>query len=87
MTGSLWKLLLRACRSPSGRVGLIVLGLLALCIIVGPWLLPDPAGMPDLLAGATAPSAAHPMGTDQLNRDILARVLSGGRVSLAVSAL
>ncbi|HEX5004989.1 MAG TPA: ABC transporter permease, partial [Gemmatimonadales bacterium] len=47
----------------------------------------DPAGMPDLLAGATAPSAAHPMGTDQLNRDILARVLSGGRVSLAVSAL
>lgn len=87
MTGSLWKLLLRACRAPSGRAGLIVLGLLALCIVVGPWFLPDPAGMPDVLAGATAPTATHPMGTDQLNRDILSRVLTGGRVSLMVASL
>jgi len=51
-----------------------------------PWLAPhDPLG---LAAGAGAtlerPSAAHPFGTDALGRDLLSRVLWGGRVSLAV---
>jgi len=43
--------------------------------------------MPDVVAGATPPSPAHPFGTDQLNRDILARVASGGRISLTVATL
>ncbi len=87
MTGSLRLLLRRALASPSGRAGMLILCLLALVVTVGPLLLPDPAAMPDLLAGATAPGAAHPFGTDQLNRDILSRVVSGGRISLSVSAL
>ncbi len=87
MTGSLRLLLRRALASPSGRAGMLILCLLALVVTVGPLLLPDPAAMPDLLAGATAPAGAHPFGTDQLNRDILARVVSGGRISLAVSSL
>ena len=36
---------------------------------------------------ATPPSAEHPFGTDQLSRDVLSRVVSGARVSLAVAAL
>lgn len=87
MTGSLWRLLLRAFAAPSGRIGLVVIAALALVVAIGPWMLPDPAVMPDLLAGATAPAAAHPLGTDQLNRDILSRVVSGGRISLTISAL
>jgi len=87
MTGSLWRLLARALTSPSGRLGTFVLALLTLFVIAGPWLLPDPAGMPDLLAGATPPGGWHLFGTDQLNRDILSRVVSGGRISLSVAGL
>lgn len=87
MTGSLRRLLARALASPSGRTGLIVLGALAVFAVVGPWLLPDPTAIPDLLAGATPPGAGHPFGTDQLNRDILARVVWGGRISLTIASL
>ncbi len=38
----------------------------------------------DLFNRFAAPSAAHPLGTDELGRDLLARLLRGGRVSLAV---
>lgn len=87
MTGSLWRLLSRAFTSRSGRLGLLILGSLTFVVLVGPALLPDPAGMPDLLAGATPPSATHLLGTDQLNRDILSRVVSGGRISLTIASL
>jgi peptide/nickel transport system permease protein len=87
VTGSLWRLFSRAFGSPSGRLGVLVLAAMALVIIVGPWFLPDPAAMPNLLAGATPPGGAHLFGTDQLNRDILSRVISGGRISLSVAAL
>jgi peptide/nickel transport system permease protein len=47
------------------------------------WLGVDPAAV-DLLARLELPSAAHPLGTDELGRDLLLRLLYGGRVSLAV---
>jgi peptide/nickel transport system permease protein len=47
------------------------------------WLGADPAAV-DLLARLEPPSAAHPLGTDELGRDLLLRLLYGGRVSLAV---
>jgi len=87
MTGSLARLFRRAAESPSGRLGLATLAVLAIVVLAGPWLLPDPTAMPDLLAGAVPPGAAHPLGTDQLNRDILARVVWGGRISLSIAAL
>ncbi|HQR16729.1 MAG TPA: ABC transporter permease [Gemmatimonadales bacterium] len=87
MTGSLWRLLSRALASPTGRIGAILIALLTLIVFVAPWLLPDPSAMPNLLAGATPPGPGHPFGTDQLNRDILARVVSGGQISLSVAGL
>lgn len=87
MIGSLRALLRRAWRHPSGRWGGIALLVLALVSAAAPPFLADPAAMPDVVAGATGPSMAHPLGTDHLNRDILARVVSGGRVSLSVAAL
>lgn len=74
-------------RSREGRWGVILLALLALMALVLPWFLPDHTAMPCLLCGAEPPSAAHLFGTDQLNRDILARVAWGGRISLTVALL
>ena len=70
--------------------GLALLAGLAAAVALGPWLWPlDPTFIdPDpvrMLAARNLPgSAAHPLGTDQLGRDLLARLLQGGRISLAV---
>jgi len=63
---------------------LIVLTLAALAApMVVAWLGLDPEDV-DLLARYEPASAAHPLGTDELGRDVLARLLYGGRVSLLV---
>jgi peptide/nickel transport system permease protein len=64
--------------------GLIVLIGLILMVTVGPVIYSvDPKRINIMEAGA-APSLAHPFGTDDLGRDLLARNLYGGRISLAV---
>ncbi|MEM6481418.1 MAG: ABC transporter permease [Pseudomonadota bacterium] len=72
-------------RRPKGAVfgaGLFVL--IVLAVYIGPllWSI-DPAYL-DLLARNARSSLAHPLGTDELGRDILARVLAGGRISITV---
>jgi peptide/nickel transport system permease protein len=79
--------LVAAWRHPRGRIGALILLIVAGTAIVGPWLLPDPLAQPDILAGSIPPGLGHPFGTDQLNRDVLARVVTGARVSLAVALL
>ena len=76
-----------AWRHPQGRVGALILLIVAVTAIVGPWVLPDPLSQPDILAGSMPPGLGHPFGTDQLNRDILSRVVTGARVSLSVALL
>jgi peptide/nickel transport system permease protein len=60
---------------------------IAVAAIIGPWFLPDPLAQPDILAGSLPPGLGHPFGTDQLSRDVLARVTAGGRISLSVALL
>ena len=76
-----------AWRHPQGRAGALLLVLVVVTAIVGPWLLPDPLAQPDILAGSLPPGPGHPFGTDQLNRDILSRVVTGARISLGVALL
>ncbi|MCR8644534.1 ABC transporter permease [Paenibacillus sp. N1-5-1-14] len=65
-------------------VSLILLVTLVVLALITPFIAPyDPAAQ-DLLARLKAPSSAHWLGTDDLGRDVLSRVLYGGRVSLAV---
>ena len=68
------------------RLGLVLLvALLLLALLAGAIsqaLGLDPEAQ-DLLARFAPPSAEHPLGTDELGRDLLARLLAGGRVSLA----
>jgi peptide/nickel transport system permease protein len=64
--------------------GGVVLILLAIVAIAAPWLAPyDPyeINLPDALL---APSAAHWLGTDQLGRDVLSRLIYGARISLVI---
>jgi peptide/nickel transport system permease protein len=76
-------------RNRLSSLGVVLLAVLLVLVIVGPvvWRV-DPADQ-DLTARLVAPSAAHPLSTDANGRDILSRVLNGGRVSLglAVSAV
>jgi oligopeptide transport system permease protein len=61
------------------------LALMCTLAAFAPWLpfLGDPAAQ-DLAKGATPPSLAHWFGTDELGRDLFARVLHGGRISMMV---
>jgi peptide/nickel transport system permease protein len=76
-----------AWRNPRGRLGAIVLLVIVAAVVLGPLLLPDPRAQPDILGGSLPPGLGHPFGTDQLSRDVLARVVAGGRISLAVALL
>jgi peptide/nickel transport system permease protein len=67
------------------RVGLALACLLIVSALLAPWVAPaDPASQ-NLAARLQAPSATHWMGTDELGRDILSRVLYGARISLFVA--
>ena len=61
------------------------LTVIAALAVLAPWIpgLPDPT-VQDLRLGATPPALSHWFGTDDLGRDVLARVLYGGRISLLV---
>ena len=65
-------------------VGLVLLTFIVLATVFGPIVWPiDPYAIETSNASA-GPSAAHPLGTDNLGRDVLARLLIGGRISLSV---
>ncbi len=65
-------------------VSVFVLGLMVLVILVGPWIWRVSINDIDFAAMLQAPTPEHPLGTDDLGQDILARMLYGGRISLAV---
>jgi peptide/nickel transport system permease protein len=65
-------------------VGLSVLVLLAASAVFAPWLAPRDPLSQNLDQDLVAYSSSHPLGTDKLGRDILSRIIYGGRVSLLV---
>ncbi|MFQ3626976.1 MAG: ABC transporter permease [Cyanobacteriota bacterium] len=71
-------------RSWTAMLGLGLLSLMGLAVLVGPWVYPVSATAIDFGQAAALPSLAHPFGTNDLGQDQLARVLVGGRISLAV---
>jgi peptide/nickel transport system permease protein len=82
------EILRAALRQPNGRAGALALLAIVLFGLLAPFALPDPSLQPDVVGGALQPpSAAAPFGTDELSRDVLARVATGARVSLSVAAL
>jgi peptide/nickel transport system permease protein len=61
-----------------------VLGALIIAVVIGPFFWTLPIDEIDSSAQLQGPSWAHPLGTDDLGQDLLARILYGGRISLAV---
>ena len=64
--------------------GAIVLLILVLAVLVGPYVWPVAINDIDFAAKLQGPSLTHPLGTDDLGQDLLARMMYGGRISLAV---
>jgi peptide/nickel transport system permease protein len=70
-------------------VACAILALIAIGAVFAPWLTPygeQGRGVPDVAEKLEAPSLEHPLGTDELGRDLLARLLYGARTSLAIAA-
>jgi peptide/nickel transport system permease protein len=65
-------------------IALVTLVFLILFTLVGPLLYHTKIDDIDFLLSLKGPSAAHPLGTDDLGRDLLARIMFGGRISIAV---
>src|SRR5216684_7018729 len=65
-------------------VSAIVLAVMTIGVVVGPLLWQIPINDIDFGARLAMPSWAHPFGTDDLGQDLLARMIYGGRISLAV---
>jgi peptide/nickel transport system permease protein len=75
----------RLFRDPGTAFGLIVVATLVLLFVFGPWLTPYGFADQHIAARLQGPSAAHPLGTDQLGRDLLARLIYGVRIELTVA--
>jgi peptide/nickel transport system permease protein len=65
-------------------VGSVILVALVLSVLVGPLVWRLPINDIDFKAKLKGPSWSHPLGTDDLGQDLLARMLYGGRISMAV---
>ena len=75
-------------RTPGAKVAATTLLVFALLALLAPFLLPDPTPIPAPTAGRLlAPSFAHPLGTDALSRDVLARLARGGAISLSIGLI
>ncbi len=78
----IWRTLLR---SPTTRVGVVILSIHLLIALLSPWIAPYSATALDPANLYGAPSWTHPFGADQYGRDILTRVMLGGRLALMIS--
>ncbi len=78
---------IRLKKNKLALAGLYVVGFLIVIAILTPWIAPYGYEEQNLDLGATPPSWAHWFGTDLFGRDMLTRVMYGGRISLAVGIL
>jgi peptide/nickel transport system permease protein len=74
----------RYSRHKLAVISAFLLLVLILAVVVGPFIWRVSINDIDIVAGLQGPSLAHPFGTDDLGQDILARMIYGGRISLAV---
>ncbi len=81
LSGEAWR---RFRKHRLAVLSLVILALLIASVVLGPLLWKVPINDIDFGAKLGGPSLAHPFGTDDLGQDVLARLIYGGRISLAV---
>jgi peptide/nickel transport system permease protein len=82
---SLWREAMRRFRKHRlAMMGAVILLTMVTAVLAGPFVYRVPIDEIDFKAKLKGPSRAHPLGTDDLGQDLLARMLYGGRISLAV---
>lgn len=74
----------RLRRSPMTVVGLLMITLVLLAVLIGPLLVTTDPDQINLRARLAAPSSQHWFGTDEVGRDIFARIVHGGRISVGI---
>ena len=92
---SLWKdAWKRLLKNKLAVFGLVVMAIMVVAVVIGPAIIRWTTGFtPDYIPAdadliqSFPPSLQHPMGTDEAGRDLLARVLQGGRISLMVGII
>lgn len=72
---SIWHTLVT---STEGRIGLALTAIMLIIVVAGPFLAPYPIDQIGVCPPLAQPSLDHPLGCDQLGRDVFSRVLSGG---------
>ena len=84
-TRSQWRDVWAQFRSHTGAmIALVLFVAILLFVLVGPWIWTIDPTFVDIRNRNTGPSWAHPLGTDQLGRDTLSRLMAGGQTSIAV---
>jgi len=77
----------RLIKSKIGLMGLVLIGILILVAVFAPYLAPYDPVKQNILFRYQAPSQKHLLGTDEMGRDILSRIIYGARISLLVGLL
>ena len=77
----------RYCNNKLAVLGLVIFFLIVAVVLIAPQLIPYGEAEIDVAAFNAAPSSKHLLGTDTVGRDVLARLLYGGRVSLFVGVV
>ncbi len=72
-------------RNKAAMIGAVLILIYVLIAIFAPLISPGDPSAPDLMNSLEGPSAKHLLGTDQLGRSILARIIYGSRVSLLIA--
>ncbi len=83
-----WKIIRKRLRKNKlAMIGMYMLIFMVLMSVVGPWISPYDMETIDLYNISASPSFKHILGTDGVGRDVLVRVMYGGRISLSVGVL
>jgi ABC-type dipeptide/oligopeptide/nickel transport system ATPase component/ABC-type dipeptide/oligopeptide/nickel transport system permease subunit len=75
----------RLTTQPSTLFGVVVLAIVALCAVLAPVIAPYAPEATDFTAPLSGPTAAHPLGTDDLGRDLLSQLVYGAQTALVVA--
>ncbi|MFM9925780.1 nickel transporter permease [Variovorax sp. H27-G14] len=85
--GRWYRMALRTMRSPAMVFGLVILAAMVLAAVFAPWLAPFDPNAQNVQQRLLPPGATHWLGTDQLGRDLLSRVIYGTRPTLLIVSL